>query len=57
MQKGGHGNDGLLILVPVAVLAVVGVVLFGGPKEALEAMNTLVGDIAAAVMAFVSARV
>ena len=57
MDKSGHGNDGLLILVPLAVLAVGGVMLFGGPRETLEAMNAIVGEIAGAVIAFFSALV
>ncbi len=57
MQKSGHGNDSLLILVPLAVLAVVGIALFGGPAEALEAINAIVGDVVGAAVAFVSALV
>ena len=45
MQTGGHSNDGLMILVPVGVSIVVGVILFGGPTNALEAVNNLVREI------------
>ncbi len=55
MQTSGHGNDALMILVPIGVLVAVGVILFGGPKEALEAVNTIVGDTARATMRVLSA--
>jgi hypothetical protein len=45
MQTGGHGNDAVMVLVPVAVSIVVGIILFGGPENALEAVNTLVREI------------
>ena len=57
MDKSGRGNDGLLILVPVGVLAVAGVLFVGGPAEALVAVNEVVGDVADAVIAFFSALV
>jgi hypothetical protein len=46
MQTSGHGNDGLMVLVPVGVTVVIGVILFGGPAEALEAVNALVREVA-----------
>ena len=46
MQTSGHGNDALMILVPVGVVIVVGVILFGGPREAVEAINSIVRDVA-----------
>jgi hypothetical protein len=55
MKTSGHGNDALLILVPIGVSVFAGVVLFGGPADALEAMNAIVGEVARAAMAFVSA--
>ena len=55
MQTGGHGNDAVMILVPVGVSIVVGVILFGGPAEAAGALNTLVWDIADFVMTVVNA--
>jgi hypothetical protein len=57
MQKSGHSTDTPLILVPLAVLAVAGITLFGGPVEALEAINTIVGDLVGAAVAYVSALV
>jgi hypothetical protein len=44
MQTNGHGNDTLMILIPVGVAVVVGVILFGGPAEAFEAINIIVRD-------------
>ncbi len=55
MQTSGHGNDGLMILVPVGVAVVVGVILFGGPTNALEAINNIVRDVAYEAMTLVSA--
>jgi hypothetical protein len=55
MQTSGHGNDGLIILVPAGVLVAVGAILFGGPVEALEAINRIVGEIARATMDVVKA--
>jgi hypothetical protein len=55
MQTSGHGNDALMILVPAGVLVAVGVMLFGGPAEALEAINAIVGEIARVTMDVVSA--
>ena len=39
-----------MILVPVAVSLVVGSILFGGPTEALEAINNIVRDVASEAM-------
>ena len=55
MQTSGHGNDALMILVPVGVSFVVGVILFGGPTEAVEAINNIVRDVANEAMTLVSA--
>jgi hypothetical protein len=55
MQTSGHGNDALIILVPVGVLVAVGIILFGGPVEALEAVNAIVGDTARATIKIVHA--
>ena len=54
MQTSGHGNDALLILVPVTVSVVIGVILFGGPMEAVEAINTIVRDVASEAMTLAS---
>lgn len=55
MQTSGHGNDSLLILVSVGMSVVVAVILFGGPTNALEAVNNIVRDVANEAMALVSA--
>ena len=55
MQTSGHGNDALMILVPIAVSLVVGAILFGGPAEALEAINNMVRDVASEAMTLASA--
>jgi hypothetical protein len=57
MQTGGHGNDTVMILVPVGVSVVVGMILFGGPVNALETVNDLIRDIVYQAMALVSALV
>ena len=46
MQTSGHGNDGLMVLVPIGVAVVIGVILFGGPAEALQAVNEIVRQVA-----------
>jgi hypothetical protein len=55
MQTGGHGNDGLMMVVPIGVAVVVGVILLGGPANALEAINSMVRDLAYQVMALLAA--
>jgi hypothetical protein len=55
MRTSGYGNDGLIILVPAGVLVAVGVMLFGGPAETLEAINRMVGATARATISVVSA--
>ena len=55
MHTSGHGNDALMILVPIAVSVVVGAILFGGPTEALEAINNMVRDVASEAMTLASA--
>jgi hypothetical protein len=54
MNTSGHGNDALMILVPIGVLVVIGVILFGGPAEAINAVNTFVGETARATIRVVS---
>ncbi len=44
-----------MVLVPVGVAVVVGVILFGGPTNALEAVNNIVRNVAHEAMALVSA--
>jgi len=55
MQTSGHGNDSLLILVPVGVSVIVGVVIVGGPANALDVVNAVVRDVAHQMVAIVSA--
>jgi hypothetical protein len=55
MQTSGNGNDGLMILFSVGVTVVVGVILFGGPANAVEAINNIVRGIAYGAMTMVSA--
>jgi DMSO reductase anchor subunit len=53
MQTSGHGNDALMILIGVSLIG--GVILLGGPANALEAVNNIVRDVANETMALVSA--
>jgi len=55
MRTGGYGNDGLIMLIPAGVLVLVGVMLYGGPAETLQAINAMVGDTARATMRVVAA--
>jgi hypothetical protein len=55
MQTSGNGNDGLMILFSIGVTVIVGVILFGGPANAVEAINNIVGDMAREAMTMVSA--
>jgi hypothetical protein len=57
MNTGGYGNDSLMIVAPIAIAIVVGVILFGGPTNALEALDAMVREIAYQVMTLVSALV
>jgi hypothetical protein len=50
MQRIAHGNDALMMLVPLGVAVIVGVILFGGPMEAIEAINNIVRDVASEAM-------
>jgi hypothetical protein len=55
MQTSGNGNDGLMILFSVGVTVVVGVMLFGGPANVVEAINNIVRGIAYGAMTMVNA--
>ena len=55
MQTIGHGNDALTMLVPLGLVVVVGVILVGGPMEAIEAIDDIVRDVASDAMTLVSA--
>jgi hypothetical protein len=50
MPRIGHGNEGLMILFPIGAAAIVGVILLGGPKEAIEAINNIVRNVASEAM-------
>jgi hypothetical protein len=54
MRTSGHGNEALITLIPLGVCLAVGVMLFGGPAEALEFVNAFVGATARATMNVVS---
>ena len=55
MQTSGHGNDSWMIFLTIAISMVVGTILFGGPADAVEAVNALVGDIVRGALQAVSA--
>jgi hypothetical protein len=57
MNTGGYGNDSLMIVAPIVIAIVVGVMLFGGPTNALEAVDTLVREIVYQAMALISALI
>jgi hypothetical protein len=49
MPRIGHGNDALMMLVPLGVV-IVGFILFGGPMEAIEAIDNVLRDVASEAM-------
>jgi hypothetical protein len=55
MKTSGHGDDSWMSVLTLGVTAVVGTILFGGPSDALEAVDALVGDIVGETLQFVSA--
>jgi hypothetical protein len=57
MNTSGHGNDSLIIFIPLGVLLAVMVILTGGPAEAAEAINDFVREIVREAAAFVSSLV
>ena len=57
MRTSGYGNDGLMILVPVGVSVIIGTVLLGGPTNALEAVNRVVGNVVHQIVALIGAWV
>ena len=54
MNTSGHGNDSWMIFLTIAISMVVGTILFGGPADAVKAVNTLVGDFVRGAMQVVS---
>jgi hypothetical protein len=55
MNTGGRGNEGLMVLVPIAVSAIILVILAGGPENALQFVNDAVRHIVYQVTTLVSA--
>lgn len=55
MNTGGYGNDSVMTIAPIVIAIVVGVILFGGPTNALEALNNLIRDTVYQVMMLISA--
>jgi hypothetical protein len=55
MRTNGYGNDSVIILVPVAVGVFVSVMLFGGPAQTFDTLNTIVGETARAAMTMMRA--
>ena len=45
MNRGGYGNDGLMVLAPIGIGIAIAVILFGGPAEALDAANVYIREI------------
>ena len=57
MRTSGQGSEGLLILSAVGVLLGVGVVLAGGPREFLGAVNSGLQKLAEGVTEWIRLRV
>ena len=55
MNTSGHGNDALIMFVPVGVAVIVGVILFGGPMDALVGIDALVREVVYAATNMISA--
>lgn len=55
METSGHGNDGPMVLLPIAIAIVIGVTLLGGPAETLEIVNDMLRDSAGVVLQTVNA--
>jgi len=56
MNAAGHANDGVMVLVPLGVAIVIGVILCGGPSEALDAANALLRELVHAAAGLVTTR-
>jgi hypothetical protein len=56
MRTSGHGNDFIMVMVPLAVILGAGLMYFGGPEELLRATDQLVTTLANSVAERVSAR-
>jgi hypothetical protein len=54
MNTAGHANDGIMVLVPLAVGVVIAIILFGGPREALDALNAFLREIVHAALGLIA---
>jgi hypothetical protein len=55
MQTSRYGNEALVILAPVGVAIVFGVILFGGPTNALDEFYGIARDVTYESVRMVSA--
>jgi hypothetical protein len=55
MQTSGHGDDGLILVIPIGVSAILAVIILGGPTNTLEWLNTMVRGISYEVVTMVDA--
>jgi hypothetical protein len=53
MDAAGYGNDEVMVLLPLGFAIVIGVILCGGPAEALDAANALLREIVHAALGLV----
>ena len=56
MNKGGYGNDGLMVLAPIGIGIAIAVILFGGPAEALDVANAALHEIVHKTVELVTTR-
>ncbi|HMF99214.1 MAG TPA: hypothetical protein VKE96_33170 [Vicinamibacterales bacterium] len=56
MNRGGYGNDGLMVLAPIGIGIVIAVMLFGGLAEALDAANAVLHEIVHKTVELVTTR-
>jgi hypothetical protein len=54
MRTSGKANDGVMALVPIAVLVLVATMLLGGPIGLFETLDQLVSQIISAVVGLFS---
>lgn len=55
MNTSGHGNDWLMMTVPLGVTVIVAVYIAGGPTNALEFVNNTVRIVVNQITTIVSA--
>lgn len=53
MRTSGRGNDGVMVLAPIAIAALVLVVL--GPTKTLDGINDLLSEIVSLAREFINA--